>query len=53
MAMLFNADYATAHEAMRALVHKRLDWINGRFASPYLTGEDFTVADALPHFSPS
>lgn len=46
MAMLFNADYATAHEAMRAVVHKRLDWINGRLAGPYLTGEDFTVADA-------
>lgn len=46
MAMLFNADYATAHEAMRAVVHKRLDWINGKLAGPYLTGEDFTVADA-------
>lgn len=46
MAMLFNADYATAHEAMRAVVHKRLDWINGRLAGPYLTGKDFTVADA-------
>ena len=46
MAMLFNADYATAHEAMREVVHKRLDWINGKLADPYLTGEDFTVADA-------
>ncbi|MBB3659657.1 glutathione S-transferase [Rhizobium sp. BK650] len=46
MAMLFNADYATAHDAMREVVHKRLDWINGRLAGPYLTGEDFTVADA-------
>ena len=46
MAMLFNADYATAHEAMRAVVHKRLDWINARLTGPYLTGGDFTVADA-------
>lgn len=46
MAMLFNADYAAAHGAMRAVVYKRLEWINERLAGPYLTGEDFTVADA-------
>lgn len=46
MAMLFNADYAAVHGAMRATVYKRLDWINEGLAGPYLTGEDFTVADA-------
>ncbi|MBB3592101.1 glutathione S-transferase [Rhizobium sp. BK529] len=46
MVILFDANYTTVHDAMRAVVHKRLDWINGRLAGPYLTGEDFTIADA-------
>ena len=30
----------------RALVDKRLDWLAGQLADPYLTGDRFTVADA-------
>jgi glutathione S-transferase len=46
MALLFNADYAAAHAGIRATIAKRLDWLNGRIAGPYLTGDAFTVADA-------
>jgi glutathione S-transferase len=46
MAMLFSAALAGAHDGIRATVEKRLDWLSGRMAGPYLTGEDFTIADA-------
>lgn len=46
MVLLFNADYAAAHAGIRATVAKRLDWLSGRMAGPFLTGEPFTVADA-------
>lgn len=46
MAMLFNSAYEGAHAGIHALVSKRLDWLNGRFAGAYLTGDDFTIADA-------
>jgi glutathione S-transferase len=46
MAMMFSADYAPAAAALRAHVHKRLEWLSGQFAGDYLTGDRFTVADA-------
>lgn len=46
MAMLFSAAYAPSHEAIRALVSNRLDWLNGQIGEPYLDGEGFSVADA-------
>ncbi len=46
MAMLFSAAYAPSHEAIRALVSNRLDWLNGQIGGPYLDGENFSVADA-------
>lgn len=46
MVILFNAAYAPAHDGIRATVGKRLDWLNGRMKGAYLTGENFTVADA-------
>ena len=46
MAMLLNPAYAGAHDGIRALVSKRLAWLDGRIAGPYLTGDAFTVADA-------
>lgn len=46
MGMLFQTDFQASHAAIRAMVDKRLDWINGRLAGPYLTGPAFTVADA-------
>lgn len=46
MAMLFNPAYEGAHASLHELVSKRLDWLNGQFAGPYLTGDDFTIADA-------
>ncbi|CDZ55871.1 Glutathionine S-transferase [Neorhizobium galegae bv. orientalis] len=46
MAMLFSAAYAPSHEAIRALVSNRLDWLNGRIGEPYLDGTGFSVADA-------
>jgi len=47
MVMLFNPLYASVHEQIRALISKRLAWLDGRLAGgPYLTGEAFTVADA-------
>ncbi|KAA0700118.1 glutathione transferase GstA [Neorhizobium sp. P12A] len=46
MALLFNATYAGAHEGIHALVSKRLRWVNDQIKGPYLTGDDFTVADA-------
>ncbi|MEZ2132533.1 MULTISPECIES: glutathione S-transferase N-terminal domain-containing protein [unclassified Sinorhizobium] len=46
MVMLLSPAYAGAHDAVHALVSKRLEWLNGRLAGPYLTGDSFTVADA-------
>ncbi len=46
MAMLFNAAYEGAHAGIHELVCKRLDWLNSQLVGPYLTGDDFTVADA-------
>ena len=46
MALLFGAVYAPAHDGIRDLVRKRLGWAEERLVGPYLTGEDFTVADA-------
>ena len=46
MVLLFNPIYSSVHEEIRALISKRLAWLNGRFAGPYLTGDAFTVADA-------
>ncbi|WP_117193191.1 glutathione S-transferase N-terminal domain-containing protein [Rhizobium terrae] len=46
MVMLFNAAYAPAHDPIRGLVSRRLDWLNGRIGGPYLEGEGFSVADA-------
>jgi glutathione S-transferase len=45
LAMMFLPPYASARDVLRAHVNKRLDWMNGRFAGPYLMGEAFTVAD--------
>ncbi|EJZ20641.1 glutathione transferase GstA [Rhizobium sp. Pop5] len=46
MVLLFNPIYAAVHEEIRTLISKRLAWLNGRLAGPYLTGDAFTVADA-------
>lgn len=46
MVLLFNPIYSSVHGEVRALISKRLTWLNGRLAGPYLTGETFTVADA-------
>ncbi|WP_326889374.1 glutathione transferase GstA [Rhizobium beringeri] len=46
MVLLFNPIYSSVHEEIRALISKRLTWLNGRLAGPYLTGDAFTVADA-------
>jgi glutathione S-transferase len=46
MVLLFNPIYSSVHEEIRALISKRLAWLNGRLAGPYLTGDAFTVADA-------
>ncbi|MDL2407674.1 glutathione S-transferase N-terminal domain-containing protein [Rhizobium calliandrae] len=46
MAMLFNSAYEGAHAGIHELVCKRLDWLNSRFAGAYLTGNNFTIADA-------
>ena len=46
MVLLFNPLYSSVHEQIRALISKRLAWLDGRLAGPYLTGEAFTVADA-------
>lgn len=45
MVLLFDPAYASVHAQIRAQVAKRLSWLSGRFAGPYLTGEAFTVAD--------
>lgn len=46
MVMLMQPAYAPARAAVAALVDKRLDWLAGALAGPYLTGDRFTVADA-------
>ncbi|MEK1894705.1 MAG: glutathione binding-like protein [Rhizobium sp.] len=46
MVMFFDAAYAGAHQPIHALILKRLEWLNNRLKGPYLTGENFTVADA-------
>ncbi|QKK24572.1 glutathione S-transferase N-terminal domain-containing protein [Rhizobium hidalgonense] len=46
MVLLFNPAYSGVHGEIRALISKRLTWLNGRLAGAYLTGEAFTVADA-------
>ncbi|OBY07086.1 glutathione S-transferase [Rhizobium leguminosarum bv. trifolii] len=46
MVLLFNPIYSSVHGEVRALISKRLTWLNGRLAGPYLTGDAFTVADA-------
>ncbi|WP_342665192.1 glutathione S-transferase N-terminal domain-containing protein [Inquilinus limosus] len=46
MVMLMLPAYAPARAALAALVDKRLDWLAGQIAGPYLTGGRFTVADA-------
>ncbi|MGO4129413.1 glutathione transferase GstA [Inquilinus sp. YAF38] len=46
MVMLMLPAYAPARAAVAALVDKRLDWLAGQLAGPYLTGDRFTVADA-------
>jgi glutathione S-transferase len=46
MVLLFNPIYSSVHGEVRALISKRLAWLNGRLAGPYLTGDAFTVADA-------
>ncbi|MBB6220980.1 glutathione S-transferase N-terminal domain-containing protein [Rhizobium leguminosarum] len=46
MVLLFNPLYSSVHEQIRALISKRLAWLAGRLAGPYLTGEAFTAADA-------
>ena len=46
MVLLFNPTYSSVHGEVRALISKRLTWLNGRLAGPYLTGDAFTVADA-------
>ncbi len=45
MAMLFAPAYQPAKEALIGHVNKRLDWLSGQIAGPFLTGETFTVAD--------
>ncbi|TBY01583.1 glutathione transferase GstA [Rhizobium laguerreae] len=46
MVLLFDPTYSGVHGEVRALISKRLTWLNGRLAGPYLTGDAFTVADA-------
>ena len=46
MVMLMLPAYAPARAAVAVLVDKRLDWLAGALAGPYLTGDRFTVADA-------
>jgi len=46
LAMRFYPAYAPVKEALLAHVEKRLTWLNGQVAGPYLAGEGFTVADA-------
>lgn len=46
MVLLFNPIYSSVHEEIRALISKRLAWLNSRLAGSYLTGDAFTVADA-------
>jgi glutathione S-transferase len=46
MVLLFNPIYSSVHGEIRALISKRLAWLNSRLAGPYLTGDTFTVADA-------
>ncbi|EJC73728.1 glutathione S-transferase [Rhizobium leguminosarum bv. trifolii WSM2012] len=46
MVLLFNPAYSGVHGEIRALISKRLTWLNGRLAGAYLTGEAFTVAEA-------
>jgi glutathione S-transferase len=46
MAMLMVPAYAAAKEPLLELVSKRLDWVSTQMQGPYLTGEQFTVADA-------
>jgi glutathione S-transferase len=46
MAMLMNADYAAARDALTKHVNKRLDWTTQQFAGRFLMGDSFTVADA-------
>jgi glutathione S-transferase len=46
MVMLMQPAYAPARAALLAVVDKRLDWLAGALAGPYLTGGHFTVADA-------
>ena len=46
MVMLFNPAYAPAHPALKTLVDKRLTWLASQLRGPFLTGEQFSVADA-------
>lgn len=46
MGMLFQPAYADARSALHGLVSKRLDWLSTRLISPFLIGQQFTVADA-------
>ncbi|RDJ14333.1 glutathione S-transferase N-terminal domain-containing protein [Rhizobium grahamii] len=46
MVMFFDAAYAGVHEQIHALLVKRLEWLSSHMKGPYLTGENFTVADA-------
>lgn len=46
MVLLFNPIYSSVHGEIRALISKRLAWLNSRLTGPYLTGDAFTVADA-------
>ncbi|MBB3539861.1 glutathione S-transferase [Rhizobium sp. BK399] len=46
MVMFFDAAYAGAHDQIHALLVKRLEWLSNHMKGPYLTGENFTVADA-------
>ncbi|NKN02906.1 glutathione transferase GstA [Rhizobium leguminosarum] len=46
MVLLFDPTYSSVHGEVRALISKRLTWLNGRLTGPYLTGDAFTVADA-------
>lgn len=46
MAMLLQPVYAPAKTALLGHVGKRLDWLSTQLTGPYLTGEQFTIADA-------
>ena len=46
MVMLFNPAYAPSHPALKALVEKRLTWLASQLRWPFLTGDQFSVADA-------